>query len=180
MLADAVHTHEHPFRRSRAAPRLGGQLLAPPGGPRLGAGFQGQDGIQQLHVGLDQALLYRGHRAAGRNRAWRNRSWQPRHNWSDDRWCQATTAAKDWSAQGFALMNRHLLVSGFQGSSHGFDQAFAVQIGMGLKCLAEVISEGPAKGAIDVGVRRGLGLLAGHQIQVEIRSAAKLGWFQSS
>ena len=69
-------------------------------------------------------------------------------------------------------MNRHLLVSGFQGSSHGLDQALAVQIGVGLKCLAEVISEGPAKGAIDVGVCRGLGLLAGHQIQVEIRRAA--------
>ena len=45
MLADAMHTHEHPLRRARAAPRLGDQLLAPPGGPRLGAGFQGQDGI---------------------------------------------------------------------------------------------------------------------------------------
>ena len=63
-------------------------------------------------------------------------------------------------------MNRHLLVSGFQGSSYGLDQAFAVQIGVGLQGLAEVIGEGTLKCAIDVGVRRGLGLLAGHQIQV--------------
>jgi hypothetical protein len=39
-------------------------------------------------------------------------------------------------------MNRHLLVSGFQGSSHGLDQALAVQIGVGLEGLAEVIGEG--------------------------------------